>query len=51
MQITTLRQFMHPKDRDRDRVSDMEQPGGDVIEIKSSTSNTADDAATKDRVK
>ncbi|HMK47486.1 MAG TPA: hypothetical protein VK436_12745 [Methanocella sp.] len=51
MQITTLRQVIGPKDRDRDRISNMEQPGGDVIEIKSSTSNTADNAATKDRVK
>ncbi len=50
MQITTLDQRVGPSDRDRDRISNMEQPAGDVIEVKKSTAKETDNAANSERV-
>jgi hypothetical protein len=50
MHITTADQRVGPIDLDRDRKSDMEQPAGDVIEIKKSTAKETDKAASSERV-
>ena len=50
MQITALRQWVGPIDADKDRISNMEQPQGDVIQIKKSTAKETDSAASKDRM-
>jgi len=50
MQVTTLDQRVGPSDRDNDRISNMEQPPGDVIEVKKSTAKETDKAASSERV-
>jgi hypothetical protein len=50
MQVTTLYQRVRPSDRDRDGISNIEQPQGDVIEIKKSTAKETDKAASSERV-
>jgi hypothetical protein len=50
MQVTTLDQRVGPSDRDRDRISNIEQPPGDVIEIKKNTAKETDKAASSERM-
>jgi len=50
MQITALRQLVGPMDRDKDRISNMEQPLRDVVDIKKRAAKETDKAAKSDRM-